>query len=126
MGRVQGPECGYQIFPAEPLRVRKPDVSFIAAERASPELLNGNARIVPDFAAEVMSPRDKADALNKKIEEYLAVGVRLVWIIFPKTRSVWIFRSDGSGQRHVGAGEITGEDVMSGFSISLDTLFAED
>jgi Uma2 family endonuclease len=126
LGRVQGPECGYQIFPVEPKRVRKPDTSFIAAGRVSADLLKGTARIVPDLVAEVTSPNDKADLIGEKVAEYLSVGVKLVWVVYPTTKSIWIFRANGSGAWLAGAGELSGEDVVPGFSVSLDTLFAED
>jgi Uma2 family endonuclease len=126
IGRVQGPECGYQCFPDDPKRVRKPDASFIAAGRLSADQLQGNARIAPDLAAEVASPNDKVFELNRKVTEYLAVGVKLVWLVFPLTRAVWVLRSDGTGGWVAGSGQVSGEGVIPGFAISLDTLFAEE
>jgi Uma2 family endonuclease len=46
--------------------------------------------------------------------------------VYPTTKSIWIFRANGSGAWLAGAGELSGEDVVPGFSVSLDTLFAED
>jgi len=126
LGRVQGPECGYQCFPVEPKRVRKPDVSFMLAGRLPASQRKGNVRIAPDFAAEVTSPNDIADDLGQKVMEYLSVGVKLVWIVYPETKSVWVFRSDGTGSWHSISGELSGEDVIPGFKTSLDTLFADD
>jgi Uma2 family endonuclease len=126
-GRVQSSKAGYQCFPDDPRRVRLPDPSFIAAARVTQEVRDaGNCPIAPDFAAEVVSPNDEATALNRKVHEYLAVRVRLLWLIFPESRSVWVLRSNGAGAWVAGTGELSGEEVMPGFTISLDTLFAED
>ena len=88
--------------------------------------MNGNALIAPDFAAEVTSPNDKADHINRKVCEYLSVGVKLIWLIYPATKSVWILRNNGSGAWLSKSGEINGEDVIPGLTLTLDTLFAEE
>jgi Uma2 family endonuclease len=125
-GRVQGPECGYQCFPDDPRRVRKPDASFIAAGRLAADQLQGNARIAPDMAAEVTSPNDNLQELNRKVTEYLAVGVKHIWLIFPLTRTVWVLRADGTGGWVAGSGQLSGEGVIPNFALALDSLFAED
>ena len=52
-------EAGYQCFPHEPGRVRKPDVSFIRYGRLPGGVLpKGWAKIRPDLAVEVVSPND--------------------------------------------------------------------
>jgi Uma2 family endonuclease len=126
-GRVQGSKAGYQCFPDDPRRVRLPDASFIAAARVTQAVRDaGNCPIAPDFAAEVVSPNDEATGLNRKVHEYFAAGVRLLWLIFPDNRSVWVLRSNGTGGWAIGSGELSGEEVMPGFNMSLDALFAED
>jgi Uma2 family endonuclease len=126
IGVSQWPEMGYQCFPDAPKQVRKPDVSFIRIERMTKEVWDsGNSPIAPDFAAEVISPNEEAEDVNRKVQEYLAVGVRLVWVIYPKTKTVWIFRLSGTGAWVAGAAELSGEDVIPGFTISLETLFSE-
>lgn len=126
-GRAQNSKAGYQCFPDDPRRVRLPDASFIVASRVTQEVRDaGNCPIAPDFAAEVVSPNDEATALNRKVHEYFAAGVGLLWLVYPENRSVWVLRANGSGAWVVGAGELSGEEVMQGFTITLDTLFAED
>jgi Uma2 family endonuclease len=49
----------------------------------SEQLPEGHTRIAPDLAAEVMSPNDLAYEVDRKVKEYLAAGVRLVWVINP-------------------------------------------
>ena len=126
-GRAQNSKCGYQCFPDDPRRIRIPDASFIVAARVTDDVRDaGNCPIAPDFAGEVISPNDDATVVNRKVHEYFSAGVRLVWLVYPATKSVWVMRANGTGNWFAGAGEIAGEDVMPGFQISLETLFAED
>jgi len=116
-------DASYQCFPDEPARVRKPDVSFIQFGRLPGEQLpEGHTRIAPDFAVEVVSPNDLALELDRKVKEYLAAGVRLVWVIFPDTRSARIHRANGSVAEVRENDELGGEDVIPGFRCTVRDL----
>jgi len=116
-------DASYQCFPDEPARVRKPDVSFIRFGRLPGEQLpEGHTRIAPDFAVEVVSPNDLALELDRKVKEYLAAGVRLVWVIFPDTRSARIHRANGSVAEVRENDELGGEDVIPGFRCTVRDL----
>lgn len=117
-------DVGYQCFPGDPSRVRKPDASFIRRERlpeGPPE--RGHLRIAPDLAAEVLSPNDLAYEVDVKIQEYFDAGVKLVWEINPESRSVAVHRADGSSTRLRESDELTGEDVLPGFRMKVGDLF---
>lgn len=124
LGRVFATDCGYQIFPAHPTRVRFPDGSFIRQDRlpAGP-LPAGHSRIVPDLVIEAVSPNDEATELDVKIEEYLQVGVGLIWVFYPATQRVMVFRKDGTVSRLGGAAELSGEPVLPGFSVRVEEIF---
>lgn len=116
--------CGYQIFPHEPRRVRYPDASFIRGERLPAEgLLRGHSRITPDLAVEVVSPNDTAEEIDGRVKDYLRVGTPLVWVVYPATRSVDIFRGDGTGGWRVEDQELSGEGVLPGFTCRVADLF---
>ena len=108
-------------------RNRRPDVSFVSYERwpknkAFP--YRGVARnIVPDLAVEVVSPTDCAEELEDKINEYLRAGIRLIWVIYCKTRSVYVYRSADSIHRLTDADELDGADVLPGFRTAIAGLF---
>ncbi len=88
-------EASIQCF-ADPGKVRRPDVSFFASGRVSDaEFEAGHLRIAPDLVVEVVSPNDLAYEVALKSAEYLAAGVRLVWIIHPETNEVEVRRTDG-------------------------------
>lgn len=124
IGESQWAEMGYQCFPDAPKQLRKPDVSFIRADRMTNEVWDsGNCPIAPDFAAEVISPNEEAEDVNRKVHEYLSVGVRLIWVLYPKTKTAWVFRAIGTGSWLTGSAELDGEDVIPGFKVPLDSLF---
>jgi Uma2 family endonuclease len=126
LGLVFTQECGYQAFPNEPKRVRFPDLSFVARGRLpNDQPPDGHMRIPPDLEVEVVSLNDLAEDLEARVSDYLAVGVRLLWIIYPGSRSVWIVRRDGTAARLTEAQELSGEDVISGFTCLLRALFAD-
>jgi len=127
LGRVQGPLCGYRCFPNEALRVRVPDVSFVTVSRfaqVSPD--QAQLYIPPDFIAEIICEHDLAEFLEEKIQDFLSVGTKLVWTVFPRQRLVMVRRPNDRIMDIARNGELTCGDIIPGFTISLDTLFADD
>lgn len=110
---------------ANPDTVRLPDVAFIRAERLPP---GGPRREsipdAPDIAVEVISPGDTLMDLDEKVQEYLSAGAQLVWVVNPRTRSIRVHYPDGSARALRGAEVLSGEQVLPGFSVRVDELFA--
>jgi Uma2 family endonuclease len=63
-------------------RVRIPDVALIAPG-AHPDVLIDP----PILAVEILSPDDSYSDMEERAADYLAMGIRAVWIIDPKTRT---------------------------------------
>ena len=123
-GWVLPADAGYQCFAEDPNRVRKPDVSFIRFGRLENERLpEGFFRLPPDLAVEVISPRDPFVAVEGKAEEYLDAGVAVVWVVNPRSRTVSVYRHDGSIARLHETDEIHGEGPLQGFSCRVGDFF---
>lgn len=123
-GWVFNAEGGYRCFPKAPNQIRKPDVSFVSAARMSAsDIPDGYPSIAPDLAVEVSSPNDLVDELEEKVEQFLAAGVRRVWVLNPETRTIRILRPDGSDTRLHEGEKLTGEDVLPGFSCEVSDFF---
>jgi Uma2 family endonuclease len=123
-GWVLPDDAGYRCFPTRPRLVRKPDVSFIRPGRLPDERIpKGDVSIPPDLAVEVVSPNDLYNEVDVKVSEYLAVGVPLVWVVNPETRTACVFRPDGSARRLREDEEIDGGDVLPGFRCRLAEFF---
>jgi Uma2 family endonuclease len=72
---------------------------------------------------EILSPDDTAREVREKVDEYLAHGVRLIWVVDPEDRTVAIYRVGTPPARLDASGVLTGGDVLPGFSCQVGTLF---
>jgi Uma2 family endonuclease len=116
-------EAGFYLQ-RNPDTVRAPDVSFLAAARIPPGgLPEGYIPGPPDLAVEIVSPHDTATEIQQKVEEYLAAGTRLVWIVYPRQRSVVVHYPNGTARTLREADSLDGEDVVPGFSCPLADIF---
>ncbi|HUR52500.1 MAG TPA: Uma2 family endonuclease [Gemmataceae bacterium] len=124
LGRVYGSQTGYQCFPNDPKMVRMPDTSFVAAGRLegdrSPE---GYIKIAPDLAVEVVSPNEEYEEVEAKVAAYRSAGVKLIWVVSPKSKTVIVRRLNGTCSEVGAAGELSGEDVLPGFAVAVADLF---
>ncbi len=103
--------------------VRAPDVSFVSSERLTsqqpaPGLFSG----APTLAVEVVSPGDLAGEVEAKVQEYLAAGVPMVWVVYPSVRAVTV-RMPGRGRAYGGNETLSGEPVLPGFGVALSEIF---
>ena len=125
LGTVTGSDASFQCFDEDdPLKVRRPDVAFIARGRLpAGELARGHVTVAPDLVVEVVSPNDYVYELNKKVQEYLRAGVRLVWVIDPENRTLLVYRANRTLAEFKPEDELTGEDVIPGFRCYVRDFF---
>jgi len=107
-----------------PDTVRIPDVSVVRRERVpAGGIPEGFWPGAPDLAVEIVSPHDRAEEVHERVRDYLGAGVRLVWVLWPKSRTVTVYWPDGTA-RELGPDEkLTGGDVLPGFEVSVSELF---
>lgn len=123
LGVVCAADTGF-LLSRDPDLVRAPDASFVARERIPPEGIPvGYWPFAPDLAVEVISPNDRFDDVLQKVAEYFAAGTRLVWVVHPKTRTVLVYRSLRDIRSLGTDDELSGEDVLPGFSCRVAELF---
>jgi Uma2 family endonuclease len=105
---------------------RKPDVAFVSRERWAVERpMESEAAwdVIPDLAVEIISPTDIIIDLMDKLEEYFRVGVKLVWVIYPKHRKIYAYDSPTSVKILREGDELEGGIVLPRFRLSLTALF---
>jgi len=105
-------------------RIRIPDVSFIRWERL-PRDREPVPAVSPDLAVEVLSESNTEQEMRNKLDEYFAGGTRLAWIIDPRTRTARIYHAPAEYASIDESGSLTGGDVLPGFELRLQDLFAE-
>lgn len=124
-GWVYGSDLGFRCFTDDPRRVRKADMAYVSFAKMPVEAYEdeGFCTTVPDLVAEVISPNDLAANLEEKREEWLAAGVKIVWIVDPATRTVRVHRADGGYAFLRETDTLTADDVLPGFACSVADLF---
>ena len=100
------------------------DVAFFSAEAAQ---RNGKDTTLfdspPVLAVEILSPSDKHDLVDAKIQNYLEANVSLVWIVDPTFKTVTVYRPDAKPEMFSGDDEISGEPHLPGFTLPVSQLF---
>lgn len=105
---------------------RSPDVAWIAKERwesLTPEQKEKFPPLAPDFVLELMSPSDNLKDTQNKLEEYLANGVKLGWLIDRKNQRVEIYRLGKDVEVLNCPASLSGEDVLPGFILHLNIVW---
>jgi len=120
LGRVFDSSTGYRLPGGN---VRSPDASFVSSKRL-PKVPEGFAEVAPDLAVEVLSPEDSPREVLDKVGEYLAAGVRLVWVIDPRASRAVRYRSLSDVREIAPDGTLDGEEVLPGFRCPLAELLS--
>lgn len=81
--------------------------------------------LCPDFVIELRSETDRLIDLQNKLDEYLANGARLGWIIDPFTKSVHVYRPGQPSEVLANPDTVSGESVLPGFELDLKEIFAD-
>jgi Uma2 family endonuclease len=76
----------------------------------------------PDLAVEVISPSESASHAMRKVELYLANGVREVWQVFADAQQVLV-HSNGGRVAKLGAGDNLATALFPGLEIKVRELF---
>lgn len=107
---------------------RSPDVSWIRRERwdaLSDTQKNEFAPICPDFVVELRSKSDRLITLQEKMEEYLANGAHLGWLIDPLEKRIHIYRPDVPVELLNDPPQISADPLLKDFVLKLDGILNE-
>ncbi|HEV2831483.1 MAG TPA: Uma2 family endonuclease [Hanamia sp.] len=106
--------------------MRSPDTAWISNERwmkVSEEEKKKFAYIAPDFVIELMSPSDRLNELQAKMEKWITNGVLLAWLIVPEAQQAFIYRKNGTIDIVKSFDEkLSGEDILPEFVLNLKNL----
>jgi Uma2 family endonuclease len=124
LGLVSGADGMVGLFPG---LVRIPDVAFASWERLPGRRVPAEAipPLAPDLAVEVLSKGNTPGEIARKLREYFAAGVRLVWLVDLERRSATVHTSPDASKDLDEKSILDGGDVLPGFSLALKELFAE-
>jgi len=128
LGRKQGRGGAGQIFLLDKQKnlQRRPDAFYLSFERWPAERPIPDSDpwpIVPELMVEVISKSNPAALMEDKLAEYFRAGVKLVWVVYPMHRRVYVYPSATEVSLVTGNGELDGGAVLPGFRLSLGSLF---
>lgn len=122
LGEVFGCSAGFRLANSA---VKSPDAAFVAKGSLPEDWNQGEDRfldLAPDFAIEIRSKTDSLSQLQAKMQEYIANGVKLGWLIDPQNQQAFVYRSDLSITQYPATAILSGEDVVPGFTLPLKSL----
>ncbi|MGK7893919.1 MAG: Uma2 family endonuclease [Xenococcus sp. (in: cyanobacteria)] len=109
---------------------RSPDASWIKFDKwnkLTSEQQDGFPPIVPDFVIELVSPSDlknqRYQDLQYKMQEYIDNGVKLGWLIEPKSKTVEMYRQDQLPEVLDNPKSLSGENILASFILDLTNIF---
>jgi Uma2 family endonuclease len=123
LGFLAGADALTRLMPG---LVRIPDLSFVSWEQVP---VRGEvpdepiAARAPDLAVEALSRRNTRREMERKLKEYFLAGVRLVWFVDPRQRTVTVFTSPDQSIILTEQQTLTGGDVLPGLVVPLARLF---
>ena len=101
-------------------------MAFLSRERvaaiADPDTF---AEVAPDLAVEILSPSDRLASVRRKAAQYLAFGVRSVWILDPRRRRLEQYLAGGGTRTPEGDNSVVEDPVLPGFRCPLSDLLPE-
>jgi Uma2 family endonuclease len=122
---VTGGDAGFR-FPGGARR--SPDAAWFDADRWREAKRNNPGlrfpEFAPEFVIEVRSPDDRIRKLREKMEEYIADGVLLGWLIDSFERTVAIYRRDQPPEVLTNPAAVNGEGPVDGLVLNLGRIFA--
>ncbi|WP_435008785.1 Uma2 family endonuclease [Tundrisphaera lichenicola] len=121
LGIILGADGMLRLMPG---RVRIPDISFLSWDRLGGKPPSDPIpALAPDLTVEILSPSNTEAEMTRKLREYFESGVRLAWLIDPRTRSARIYTSPVSMATLDEGQDLEGGEVLPGFALPLRDLF---
>lgn len=106
--------------------VRAPDTAWVhrsSLAKLTPSQKERFLPVTPELVIEIASPSDRQSELQTKMEEYIANGVQLGWLILPEARKIMVYRPGEDGQLLSDIDSISGDPVLPGFTLDLRPIW---
>ena len=106
--------------------VRSPDASWVSNARY--DLLSAEERdsftpLCPDFVVELRSSSDRLSVLQAKMDEYIANGARLGWLLDPLRRQAHVYRPGAEVEILDNSDSLSADPELPGFTLDLKPIW---
>ncbi len=121
-GKAFGSSTGFRLPNGA---VRSPDASWVSKKRLealSEEELQKFAPLCPEFVVELRSPSDSLKVSQEKMEEYIANGAELGWLLDPEVRRVYVYTPNGVTELD-NPGTLSGDPLLEEFVLDLTEVW---
>lgn len=98
-------------------------VSNAALRRIPREKRKEFLHLCPEFVIEVMSPSDRLKQAKAKMEQWIANGAQLAWLIDGDAQTVYVYRKGHPVKTHRGMNKLAGEGPVEGFVLQLAAIW---
>lgn len=105
---------------------RSPDFAWVRNERWDSLTEKEQEQfppLCPDFVVELRSRTDSVKSLRQKMEEYVANGAQLGWLIDPFERKVYVYRPGAEAEVLEDPETLSGEPLLRGFTLDVRALW---
>ncbi len=121
--KIVGGEAGFRLR-VEPSTIVGIDVAVVSKDLGH---FKQGKRVVfdgaPLLAIEILSPSDRVSEVEAKVDEYLSVGVKQVWIVSPHFQSVEVHRANLPPALFTGTAELSVEPDLPGLKFTVADIF---
>ncbi len=106
--------------------MRSPDAAWVNAERydsAVKENEDGYAPFCPEFVIELRSASDRLPDVETKMEQWMANGAKVAWLIDPDLRRVTIYRANREPEGLESPAKVIGDGPIAGFELAMARIW---
>jgi Uma2 family endonuclease len=122
-GKVLGPSAQFFLPDGS---ARSPDAAWVsnkALARVSGDQRKKFPYLCPEFVIEVLSPSDRLNRAKKKMEQWIANGAQLGWLIDGDAETVYVYQPNLSVETRQGILRLSGKGPVKGFTLQLKTIW---
>ncbi len=112
------------ILKRDPDTVRGADVALYADSKKYQDLQPNYSDPMPSLIVEVFSPTDRLGKTLARIDQFLARGVPMVWLLFPERETLTIFRPNQEPIDLDAGDEVANLQGLPGFRCKVAEFFA--
>ncbi|ADV81215.1 Uma2 family endonuclease [Terriglobus saanensis] len=108
------------------LSVRSADAAWISHRKLNALSLDDRKRfahVCPEFVVELRSETDSLSVLQQKMEQWIANGAELGWLIDPFEKAIHLYRPGYPPEILKEISQVSGEGPVAGFIMPLDRIF---
>jgi Uma2 family endonuclease len=127
LGEIAPAETGFDLTrPGEPEdTVLAADIAFVGADRIPAPDVDTFARLAPDLVVEIASRGQHRPGMHAKARLWLERGVRLVWLVWPRRRTIEVWLpGDEQPRTLLAVGDLLdGGEILPGFTYPVADVF---